>query len=460
MPSSTHRVLWIDEVSYSLDGCTPRPLPATLWDSEIMQVFARLIELVGGNGVLLLARSAAIRLGMPFRFEESGLPVGDLAKTHPLAVAWRAEGWRCREVHRWTTLARGSDLIHIGLLEFIDGQFTPWVDKAPEVITGSLAAWHDITGTAWKGSAGDAANEILRQRIRYRDTPRGKEKMPDWWAEAGPEEGCEEMPYLPSTWGRPAEQGCTAACALDRCRAYLGAMTCTTVAATALEHSPHTLLYQPRAAGEYLITEPQWELSEIMPSPGGYSRRGWPRWVAHPRVALLAELQQQEFTSFEILDAWLAPATDVVKKLGETLRVVWDRAPRYEPAVREQLRGMVKGAYHQVHGSWRSAKKQGDVQRGDWGRAIVAQNAANTWRRAWQLGQGPDQQFQGPWPLWIDTDSIVYPQGAIEIAQQRDWTIWDSTRADLDDVTRLGHWRTGGTYPINPDTGFAIQEAA
>lgn len=463
------RALHLTAETNTIDGDT-RSNPPDLWALPTLDLFAQMVRLVSGDGVILLHRSAAEKLALPV----GELPTGDEARRHPVAEALRGAGWRLKDIHRWFHVKHPEyGKAHIGLTEFFDSGHFPLIGP-PALTTEAMAQWHEISGHAWTGSAGDAANEILRAVTWSPQRGRNaKQRRPEFWSWVGPTLPADspggpprypvETWYTPSQWRRPVGPEVTSISSLDRVRAYLGALTCTPVAATPLEHTPGKLLYDRTRVGWWQVRLGPWEFADLLPDPAGYAPRNDDdgtrvRWLTSARLDLLADLAQRGEYEYEILDSWTAPATGVLKTFGTELRKIWQGAKLIQvPEIRTMVRAGVKEGYRQLHGHWRS--HQSSVQRPDWAGALVAQNAVNTWRRAYELGRAGGT-WEGPWPVQIDTDSLYYPGGmdeVAEIARGAGWTVWDGERTDLDDVTELGHWRTGRTLAYDPEQGRPVR---
>lgn len=455
----------------TIDGLTSRN-PDTLWDLPLLQLFAQLVLHVGGHGTILIHPSAAGRMLLP----TEDLPAGPASRNHPVAVQLRAAGWKIKDVHRWFTIShREYGQAHIGLTGFFQGGHFPLI-STPAQTTAALAAWQQITGHSWLGGAGDAGNQILRM-ITY-STGRGHPpKRPEWWSWTGPTLPADpdstkvrypvETWYTPGQWRRPVGPDVTEISGLDRVRAYLSAMTCTKVAARPLEHTPGKLVFDKGRAGWWLVRLGPWELENFLPDPAGYpartvadpEKRTW--WLTSPRLELLAELAAEGLYEYEILDSWTAPATDILKRYGQQLREAWQATKLIaDPAVQKLVRAGVKEAYRQAHGHWRSPNSS--VQLPCMASSLVAQNAANTWRCAYRIGRNGGD-WTGPWPVQIDTDSLYYPGSKTDVQQlgaEAGLAVWDSDRDDLDDLTMLGEWRTGGTLEYDPIAGHPVRTRA
>lgn len=428
----TRRALWISADSHSIDGDS-RSNPPELFDQPLPDLFKQMLRIVCGRGVVILDSSAAELMTLP----TGKLPIGVDAKNHGAAAQLRMAGFTLKEIGRWFHVKHGDVTgpgVWFGLEEFLDPDFFPMLCWSPAVTTAALAEWDRITGHVWQGSAGDAGNAILKaQKYRYR----GKQQGAEWWSWAGPEGEPIELALLTSGWRRrvtaPEIYG------YDRVRAYLSAMTCTPVAAEGLKHTKLTK-YAKGQAGWYLVQLGPWEFESVFPSPAGYSYDDMtkPVWLTHPTVALLEQVAAEGFITFEILDSWTAPATAIMSSYGAALREAWNATRGIDnPDVKKAVRAGIKGAYRIGHGYWRS--KQSRVQRPDWAAAVTAMSRSNLWRRIWAVWENGGD-FLGSMPVYVDNDNVWYEQ---EISPGG-WTIWDSKREDLDDVTELGHWRTGG----------------
>lgn len=444
--SQQRRALYLSDTHHAVDGDS-RANPPGLFEQSIPDLFAQILRIVCGYGVAVIDGMAAKLIGLP----TDTLPTGPAAKGHPVAATLRDAGFKVREISRWFHVKHDDHgQAWFALADFLDVDHFPMLDDDRGRMTAALAEWHRLAGVPWHGGAGDAGNAILRT-CRYRS--RGKDRPAEWWSWTGPDDVI-ESPYLPTQWVRP-HPGIDTAYGYDRVRAYLAAMTCTEVAAEPLEHRG-AITFDPKRSGWWLVELGPWDFHHLMPDPAGYSpdettKGPRVRWVTTPTLRLLTELKADEFYDFRVLDSWTAPSTAIVKTYAARLRDVWDGTAGIEdPEIRKLVRAGAKGAYHLGHGYMRS--RQSDVQRPDWAAAITATSRANLWRKCWTLGQA-DGTWQGPWPMWIDTDNVFYP-GLIR--RHCDWTIWSADRDDLDDVTKLGHWRTGGTHDVSRETGYPV----
>lgn len=454
MPEQARRALWLAEDRHAVDG-VERGNPAGLFDAKLPDLIRQIFGIVCGNGVALIDPTAAARMGLP----TGELPSGGMSRTHTVAVELRNAGYVVKEVHRWFLVTHRDipgDGVWFGLTEFIDLEYCQIIGETPADTTAALSEWHQITGHVWTGGAADAGNVILRAQ-RYRATRGGPELKPEFWSWVGPEGEPYESAYLQFQWQRPVE-GMTKAYGYDRVRAYLSAMTTTEVAAEPLTHDGLTE-FDPKRSGWWLVELGEWELGHALPDPAGYSfpddedgnpsRTGW---LSTPTVDLLAELAADGLYSFRVLDSWTAPSTPIMRTYGTQLRKVWDVAGAISNRpVRKLVRAAVKGAYRMGHGHWRS--KQSTVQRPDWSAAVTAQSRSNLWRRLWALWFNGGN-FGGPLPVRIDTDNVFFPE---PIGTPDGWTIWDGARKDLDEVSKLGHWRTAKVKEIGRKASASVE---
>lgn len=433
MAGQPRRALWVGGRENVLDG-ERRSNPDGMFDTSLPELIAVMMRIVCGAGVVLLSRAAARLMTLP---TGDALPAGADAKNHAAAVQLRSAGFTVKEIGRWFQVKHAEHgSVWFGLTEFLDVDYFP-LGEDPVVVTAALAQWHAITGHVWQGSAGDAGNAILRS-ITYKQ--RRKMARPQFWSWEGPEGEPIELPYLTHSWRR--RDAGDVIYGYDRVRAYLAAMTCTPVAGDRLTHTGRTT-FDPRQSGWWLCHLGPWEFEHAFPDPAGAGLdRSAPVWLTTPRVQLLADIAADGFYQFDIVDSWTAPATPVIKNYGTGLRVTWEAARLIEdPAVRAAVRSGVKAAYRIGHGYWRS--RQSLVQRPDWSSAITAMSAANIWRKTFKVWENGGT-FDGPRPVMIDTDNVWYDVPPEALRALSGWTIWDGDRDDLDDVTSLGDWRTGG----------------
>jgi hypothetical protein len=429
--------VWTTMVGHAVNGEWRRN-PEGFERFTLAALFLGLMRIVGGRGVAIIGPDVAARHGLP----TGELPTeSDDFRNHGCAVELRTQGFKLKQIGRWFHVehprVQGPG-VWFGLAEFIGADYNPmFAGSSRTDITAALAEWERITGYVWRKGGGDSGNAILKRMTYGR-----RHTKPEFWANRPDEQpAAGELAYDRRSWMCAKDLRPDTAYGHDKVRAYLGAMTTVKVAGAKLTHDGLTA-YSKARAGWYAVELGPWEFSRVMPHPAGYhsvpvdpDRPDGPVWLAHPTVALLDELARDGFITFDIVDSWTAPATDLLINYGRTLREHWEATATIEdPAVRSLVRKSMKAVYRQAHGYWRSG--QSEIQRRDWAGALVAGARSNTFRAVWKLWRGPAEKFDGPFPVFIDTDDVYYP----EPLTPEGWTVWDD-RPDLDDVTKLGHWR-------------------
>jgi hypothetical protein len=440
MSDQAHRAVWATLTGLTVDGET-RPVPQGFERFTVAALFMGLMRIVCGRGVAVIGPDLAARIGLPV----DALPTArDDFKNHGVAVELRSHGFRVSEISRWFHVKHPSVMgpgVWFALGGLVDVDNNPMFGGTPQQVTAALATWDRITGSVWRGGGGDASNAILkRQRVN-----RGRTE-PVWRATAGPRGPEGEKPgtlqLTRHLWMTGMDRPDTVY-PLDQARAFLSAATCTKVAAGELTHTRKTA-YDKKAAGWYEVALGPWgDFANVLPDPAGYHRVVGPNGgvlLDHPTVGLLDELARDGFYSFDVLDSWTAPATDVLIGWAGELRGYWDQACGIEDdAVRSLVLAGLKACFRQSHGYWRSG--QSNVVRYDWAGAMIGMHNANQFRKLWKLWRGPadadpETWWNGPTPVFIETDAVYFPQ----LVTPDGWTIWDEDEAD-DRVTKLGHWR-------------------
>lgn len=446
--SSTRRAVWVTEKGHAVDG-EWRPNPPGFAQLTLAELFRALMTIVCGRGVAILDGPLAARFGFPDDKQLKKFRSDDY-KNHGCAVELRSAGFTVREINRWFhvkhPLIGGRGGVWFALAGAIGESYSPIFGGSRKKVTAALAAWDEITGHPYRGSACDAGNVILTG-LRYKQG--NKMVAPKWWSNGAvnqPEGFPGEQAFIRQDWRSGVLGHPPVLHGLDRVRAYLSAMTCVKVAGQELVHD-HRCTYDEKRAGFYRVRLSPWEFAQFLPDPAGYRHdpvlEDGSVWLAHPTVDLLAELAAIGFYQFEILDSWTAPAVPILKTYAGKLKEHWNATLAIpDPEVQALVRASMKGNYRQASGMWSS--RTGEVQRRDWAAALVSQPRCNLWRELFKLWRGQNT-FDGPTPMFIETDDVYFA----EQVSPEGWKIHDPEALPaglvLDDITNLGDWRRSKT---------------
>lgn len=423
----------ITEDGTFVDDRPPVATPEHVLAAGIVSFIEAVIKMLGGSGTVLVDAKSAALLGLP----TGDLPeTGDGSKKHPAAEALRGAGFKVREIYRWARIFRGPVRLNLGLIELIDPSHCPAIEETPAILAASLYQWRLLSGQDWYGAAADAGNDVLRGMF----APGQRRRMvkPEWWIKPPLDRKvASEVALTPGRWHRRPDTGETHGHKLDKRRAHLAALTTTQVAGGDLEYRDgQTQPFDVKRCGWWCVKLAEWPHGELMPDPAGYGPvldDGY-RWVATPTLELIEQLRRSGHHGgiLDLRESYTAPGVDILKHLAKTLRDVFDGAAGIaDDDVREVVQESTKAAYRQFAGFWQST--QSDVQRADWSAAMVAGNRVSVWRAAWKAIEGPDGDFQGPVPLWFDTDCVIYGGGPDPIDPPAGWSMED----------KLGGWRRG-----------------
>jgi hypothetical protein len=360
-------------------------------------------KLFGAQGVVLLDGDTCRLLGLH-----------DPDNADAILTAARTAGWDVDKLGRWSTFsAKGRPTVYVGLLPLIDPEWFPLWAPDPADTTGSLALWHELTGSAYHHSPGAAGISMLIDGTRYATA---------WRSDSGPtrDVGAFELALKARDWYRPRPG--TFAHGYDKTTAGLAAATCTLLPRKALSHTPGAQ-WRPNVAGWFKIERPPWHLADRMPDPIGPGKDGQEIvWVTHPTMALLHELADQGvYAAPRVVDAFTAPTTEVGKNWADRLSVAIKRCQgllserdsdnipteRAQDAVRvlQALRDCA-GQSQGLVGSPTSAR----CRRWDWHCSWNAMQRCNAWRTGWRVSGGP--AGGGPCPISIDGDKLTYASDA------------------------------------------------
>jgi hypothetical protein len=358
-----------------------------------------------GEGVVIVDRSAADLLTIPPADELTGQSG---VRDYPALDRARDLGWTVHGLGRWATFyGKGRPSVYLGVADAIDPAWSAlWAPWPPDTIH-ALRVWHELTGSAYHHSPGAAGVAVLMAA-----GARGHRVA--WKAEAGPDrDGAAELRWEPTQWSAPPPPG-TSLYGYDKTAAGLAAITTTLVARRPLEHHPRLIHFDRKLAGWWRIEIPAWNLGHQMPHPAGYYVRGQVpgrdelvRWVTSPTLDLLWGLADQGLCDRpRIIDAWTAPATDLMRDWGRVLsrtrrhaRLLASAGDMDAAAVAEGIGEAASQATGMI-GSPTSAR----VYRRDWHHALGAMQRCNVWRAGWAVGCAT-----GSWPVRVDGDKLVLP---------------------------------------------------
>jgi hypothetical protein len=101
------------------------------------------------------------------------------------------------------------------------------------------------------------------------------------------------------------------------------------------------------------------------------------------------------------LDSWTSFASrGILRPFASKLSEVWD-ADVPDDNDKARLNAMVKGAYRQAYGMWRSERSA--IYRPDWSATVIATSRCNEWRRFYHYWAKT-----GIAPMRWDTDAVTY----------------------------------------------------
>lgn len=447
------RVLHVTPGLTYLPGDTAAPTPDGSLSRGLGALLARIQGRFTGEGVLLLDGRAAVALGMPIGADQLGR---DGIEDHPVLTDARNAGWKASTLRAWTTyFAEGRAAVHVGILPAVDPARSPLVCPSPFDTLTAFSRWHDLVGTAYRGTPGTAGMAALRELAD------GGNKGCTWQPAGGPGNAAAEQDYKIDQWKGRLRKGHRWRHGYDAFRMYLAA-------AGAVRLTPWTLRpgragYSPELAGWWLVKIAPWQAAGVMlPDPAGYPTDdrdpAAPRWVTGPTLDLLDELAAEGIHGgYEVLESWTGPV--IGESNGRPLRPWADRlrdvgAALPEPAERvnlavpayddagvahpDALAYAVKAAYRETWGLLGSSTSW--VRRPDWHYAILAQARVNLWRKMRRIGR-----LENRWPLMVDVDNIWYSaetdDGTSECPE-------GLTLIKPGDSKRLGKFVVKGSHPI------------
>lgn len=380
------------------------PTPEGIWAKGLGALLDSLAPTFDGEGVIVLDGAAANALR---------LPTGTNAKpvTAGLDEA-RAAGWLGpKKPGAWMEFY-GTDRprLIVGVSSHPDFYRSSVTHAASHLdTTNRLSLWHDLTGSAWRGSPGIAGLTVLRAKLPELPMKGGKRK-PSMKMTEGPDDGA-ELDIYPDDFQRP--QTTRYAHGYDATRMFLAAAGVVELSPWTLRHTGRRV-FTKNLAGWWKVELGPWNHAE-MPSPAGPGESV--RWVTSPTLELLQGLQEAggPFQPFEVIDSWTANSRRILRTWSKTLedaylmcRAVADEADG-DKWGRDQdaaaVAQAVKEAYRQTIGLLKpnAGWDHTPTYRADWHYAIIAQARCNLWRKLWTVGQQ-----SGRWPLEITVDNVWY----------------------------------------------------
>jgi len=399
MHRSAH-ALYVSPDYTIVDGYRYKATPADAFNAGLAGLATRTAALFGSEGVVMLDAEAAIALGFTLDSQEVNNPA--------LIAELGAAGWQCGALGRWSSLrAKDRPTVYVGLAPMIDPEWMPLWHEFPADLCGSLALWHELTGSAYHHSPGAAGLSMLINSTRYHT---------QWFSQVGPDRsrGGYELAWRADYWDRLSTHTAPFRHGYDKHSAGLAAATCTLLPRQALRHTGRRE-WQRNAAGWWCIERSPWNL-DLMPDPAGPGKDDEAViWVTSPRMALLQELAAEGvYAAPRIVDSYTAPATEVVKSWADKLSAATkraqtlaaDRAADGTPTAlaqdAERVLTALRDAAGQTTGMLGSATSA-RAQRADWHYALVAMQGCSAWRTGWRVGK-----TAGVWPLAIDGDKLWY----------------------------------------------------
>ncbi|MEU6996680.1 transcriptional regulator, partial [Streptomyces sp. NPDC046465] len=170
--------------------------------------------------------------------------------------------------------------------------------------------------------------------------------------------------------------------ALDINGAYLSALK-THLPLGHLEHTTGAIEHDRRRAGIHLITPPDWEHDNVLPSPLGQREEPGPLWVTEPTLRLLLRLSGPKYNlcqAPEILESYTSGSTEgLLEKLRVALKDARDAAIESGDEVTLEY---VKAMYSKFVSTMGHSNYNRELFRPDWMHLIRSQAFANLWMKA------------------------------------------------------------------------------
>lgn len=446
------RTLGLSEGFCVMGDGRPRTVAPRWWEGGLGALLTRLAPHYGPEGVLVLDRSAAVALDLPV----DGPHIRGI--DHPALDDATRAGWsHSGRLSDWTHFW-GPDRpsLYVCIEPLLSVEFNAdgvaadspfWRSEFHDTVR-SLDLWHQLAGVPWRGSPGMAGMAILK-RYAQADNPQRNVYGPTWkptglWLP----DALDEQPYrLGDFRNPPVEDGVWWMHGYDQNRAYIAAAMLVEPAAHTLKHTGR-IAFSRRLGGAWECELAPWN-DRRMPDPAGYREGenragGRVRWLTTERVALLEQLTAEGvYGGVRILDSYTAPAKKgVLRPWAERMRDMYvykdphGRVLTLPVADQIRVQIMTKEVGRRTlsmltsPGNW--------CTRPDWWYSTVALQAANLWRKGWQIGKAENR-----WPFAIDVDNVYYAsrdrdaEASIPVAL-----------VDLLDPTgeKLGGYKTHHTY--------------
>jgi len=315
-----------------------------------------------------------------------------------------ATEWKFTELRAWTTLTRDytngqRTVIHLGLSGSVADNPGALLNGAegPADVAWRLGRYHDLTGHAWRYTAGVSGCFGLRQRWQHPDP--GKQPL---WRSAGPRGVMGQGPMVWNAAEQPAEGTVDS---WDVNAMYLGGIKNARVAWSELK---------PTGARGFDAGVAGWWEIDVATVPGelwdGKVRPPlfWARrvikgttWLSTERAKLVEQLTG----TIDVVDSWTCDNTEAIGR-GYAERLA---------SVRTGMLGPMGPAARGVKRTWAElvgmvAREGGSIHRPDWSAAWMDLSCANMLRRVFRVG---DQL--GVWPVAIRTDAVHYANADVPV---------------------------------------------
>lgn len=359
------------------------------------------------EGLVLVDEAAAARIGLSEPATDDG------TRQRALDTA-SAAGYRSTAIGPYTSFfANGRPTIHVGRVEVIAGtaQTTdpstwPWGTVWHPDITAGLQHWHRLTGVAWQSGPAVMGLEVMHRTLKpYRVAGVKGQRRPDLRDDSTPHDATEAVWSL-EMWSRTRKGKFIHG--YDKRRAGLTAAGVAKLSPCKLTRR-RGVEFDPKRAGWWEVTVSPWGLGNQLPHPMGpaaMQRYRKSMWVTTATLDLCSYLADEGVLSMpEVIDSLTGPARPVLAPFQQTLEATYS-APvddDYPEAIRLQVRDAVKESAARGIGMLNKADGKSSIWRPDWYGGINATKRANSWRKAWAVGQEEQR-----WPVGFVDDCILY----------------------------------------------------
>jgi hypothetical protein len=358
------------------------------------------------EGLVLVDEAAAAKLGL------SEAATDDGTRQRALDAA-AGSGWRSTKLADYTSFfGNQRPTVHVGRVERIAGmamasdpETWPWgVVWHPE-ITSALQHWHRLTGVAWQAGPAVMGLELMHRTMAPYRLPGVKgQRKPDLRDDSTPHDAVEAV-WSKEMWTRgelaPFLHG------YDKRRAGLTAAGVAKLSPAKLQRYRRD--FSPKWAGWWHVTVEPWGIPELPHpmGPGALQKYRKSMWVTTPTMELCAWLQELGlFTMPEVIDSMTGPARQVLAPWQKTLEATYT-APTddhdYFEAAAHLVRDAVKVSSVRSIGMLGKADGRSSIWRPDWFHGINGTKRANTFRRAYEIGN-----TESRWPVAIEDDCLWY----------------------------------------------------